>query len=103
MTGMTTDSITVEWEEVDCIYHNGIITHYSVCYKYIDRNSSMETVITTTTPKTRFTLTNLQPYTMYEIQVAAVNNMGTGTYSIPMRMNQEIPTGLGCVCVHMFL
>ena len=31
-SGVTSFNITVQWGEVDCIYHNGDITGYSVQY-----------------------------------------------------------------------
>ena len=70
-------NITVKWDPVDCIHQNGLITGYSVQYYQQGReNESMND----TTAMLEFTITDLQPYTVYVIGVAAVNDAGIGVY-----------------------
>ena len=72
----TSNSITVQWEPVDCIDSNGVITGYSVRY---GEEGTTEVVSGNET-----TITGLESSTTYSIQVAAVNSAGTGVYSDPI-------------------
>ena len=77
----TSYSITLQWETVPCKHRNGDITGYSV--KYWERgivNNKSETVMNITGASvTEATISNFS--TNYSIQVAAVNNAGTGVFS----------------------
>ena len=77
---ISTFSITVQWERVNCIERNGNITGYIVQY------GAKETEITKSVnisgiDNAEVTLTGLTSATKYSIKVAAVNNAGTGVYS----------------------
>ena len=79
----TSYSITLQWETVPCEHRNGDITGYLV--KYWERgivNNKSETVMNITGASvTEATISNLIISTNYSIQVAAVNNAGTGVFS----------------------
>ena len=66
------------WEAVPCPYQGGPITGYIVNYS----NGSESYTMNIIGEKNRqFTLTGLTPFTNYSVQVAAVNDGGTGPYS----------------------
>ena len=67
---VTSSSITVQWETVPCIHHDGYIVRYGSQTQSVSGGSVTET-----------TISNLTPSTTYNIQVAAVNNAGTGPFS----------------------
>ena len=73
----TVFAITLKWELVDCMYQNGKITEYIIKYHPQDRENE---TINDTTAILEFTITDLQPYTVYVIGVAAVNDAGIGVY-----------------------
>ena len=74
----TVFAITLKWEPVDCMYQNGKITEYIIQYHKQDRENE---TMNDTTVMLEFTITDLQPYTVYVIGVAAVNDAGIGVYS----------------------
>ena len=73
----TVFAITVKWDPVDCMYQKGVITNYAIQYYKRDRKN--ETMVYTTS-MLEYTITDLQPSTMYMIEVAAVNDAGIGIY-----------------------
>ena len=76
---ITVFTITVKWDPVDCMYQNGVITEYIIQYYKQDRKN--ETMVNaTTTRMLEYTITDLQPLTVYVIEVAAVNDAGIGIY-----------------------
>ena len=79
---VTSSSITVQWGAVDCIHHNGNITGYSV--RYGVQGSGTQTVSVSGSEATMTTISGLMASTTYSIEVAAVNNAGTGVYSDPL-------------------
>ena len=74
---ITAFTITVKWDPVDCMHQNGVITEYIIQYYKQDREN--ETMVYTTS-MLEYTITDLQPLTMYVIEVAAVNDAGIGIY-----------------------
>ena len=75
---MTATNITVQWEPVNCIDRNGNITSYALRYR-VQNTTLFQTLVV---PKIyKAVLSNLEPSTSYEIEVAAVNNAGIGVYS----------------------
>ena len=76
---ITVFTITVKWDPVDCMYQNGLITEYIIQYYKQDREN--ETMVnSTTTSMLEYTITDLQPLTVYVIEVAAENDAGIGIY-----------------------
>ena len=86
-----TSSTTVQWGAVDCIDRNGDITGYSVRYG-VQGSGSTQTVSVSGSGATMTTISGLESSTSYSIEVAAVNNAGTGVYSTSI-ITVEIPNG----------
>ena len=74
---ITVFTITVKWDPVDCMYQNGVITEYTIQYYKQDREN--ETMVNATS-MLKYIITDLQPLTVYVIEVAAVNDAGIGIY-----------------------
>ena len=77
---MNCSTIAVQWESVECINRNGEITGYTVRYA-VQGNRSTQTVTVSGGGATQTIIFGLTPSTNYSIEVAAVNNVGTGVYS----------------------
>ena len=75
---ITSNSITVKWGEVECLCRNGIITGYTV---EVLRNGAVERTVEVGGDVLEATVTGLTPSTMYGVQVAAVNSIGTGPFN----------------------
>ena len=103
----TVFTITVKWDPVDCMYQKGVITNYAIQYYKQDREN--ETIVNSTS-MLEYTITDLQPLTMYGIEVAAVNDAGIGVYgniiantklcklqSFSLLIQKESP--LVCICI----
>lgn len=69
--------INVQWEPLECIHRNGDITGYRVRYEVLE--SGTPTLWYTSYTET--VIRNLRASTDYSIEVAAINNAGTGVYS----------------------
>ena len=80
MTSSTRDTITVQWEEVNCIDRNGLITSYRIRAM----TSGEDDMINTVGDVREATITGLTPSTEYTVSVAAVNSQDTGPYSAGM-------------------
>ena len=101
---MTSSSITVQWGAVDCIHRNGDITGYSLWYEaqgisegninfemasgdssgglYGEQGSGSTQIVSISGGgATMRLISGLTASTNYSIEVAAMNNMGTGPYS----------------------
>ena len=78
---MNSATILVQWDEVPCLDQNGDITSYTVRYEFGDQSSNVSVPVT----DRMASLTSLQPFTDYSIQVAAVNsNNDLGPLSTPI-------------------
>ena len=75
----TSTTITVQWGEVECIDRNGEIAGYSVRYS---GGGSTDTRFVSGGDTRQATISELIPFTEYTIEVAPVNNEGTGPYSV---------------------
>ena len=76
---VTSTSITVVWEDINCIYRNGRITSYDVMYGVLREAMMMRSGIS----ERSFTADDLRPFTNYTFQVHGVNSVGSGQYSAP--------------------
>ena len=76
---MTSSSITLEWEPLNCIDENGIITGYSVQYGVLGSGIVNGTSVAGDNV-TGATLSDLVSSTNYLIEVAAMNAAGVGPY-----------------------
>ena len=67
------------WGAVECPHQRGNITGYRLRY------SNGTSIVNTTGEGSRqHVLTGLTPFTSYSVQVAVVNDGGTGPYSTPL-------------------
>ena len=82
---MTSSSITVQWGAVPCIHRNGDITGYSVQYGMVGSESTQNMSVS----GDNATISNLAPSTKYIVQIAAMNDAGTGEYSDPVTTNTD--------------
>ena len=104
INGATYSSITLTWDQLHCVDHNGELTGYSIEY---DTTASDSEIFTSTTSIT-FTVTGLNPQTIYTFRVAGVNSNGTGTQSMPVngstlpsgKPSIQIMTGTTDICSH---
>jgi len=83
ISDVTSSSITVQWGAVDCIHRNGDITGYSVRYG-VQGSGSTQTESVSGGASTEATISGLEAGTIYDIEVAAANMVGTGVYSDPL-------------------
>ena len=74
---VTSTSITVVWEEINCIDRNGRITSYDVIYGVLGEAMMMMSNIS----GRFFTADELTPFTNYTVKVRGVNIEGPGPYS----------------------
>ena len=79
----TFSSITVQWGAVNCIHRNGDITDYLVRYGVQGSGVGDRTVEMASGDSSggMYQISGLSASTEYTIEVAAVNNAGTGDYS----------------------
>ena len=84
---VTGSTITVKWEPVDCIHHNGDITGYLVQYRVLG-NEKTQTI---SVAGEQTTLSMLMSFATYSIEVAAVNSAGIGEFS-PAIMTVTLPS-----------
>ena len=81
ITSVESRSLSVAWGIVPCPHQGGPITGYRLYYS----NGSDSYIVNITGEENKqFNLTGLTPSTSYSVQVAAVNDRGTGPYSTPL-------------------
>ena len=88
----SSSTISVQWGSVPCIHQNGDITGYSVQYEVMGSGDT-QTMPVSGAATTQTTISGLTPSTTYSIEVAAVNNAGTGVYGDP---TNQLTQGLNC-------
>ena len=74
---VTSENITVVWDDIDCIDRNGRITSYDVIYGVLGEAMMMRSGIS----ERSFTADELTPFTSYTFQVRGVNSLDSGPYS----------------------
>jgi hypothetical protein len=79
-------SITINWDEVQCIDRNNDITGYVI--KFNGRNT------TVTTNTHQFIASQLFPSTTYMFQIAAINSNGTGDFGSINAATTTSPEGI---------
>ena len=84
VSAVTSSSITVQWGAVDCIHHNGDITGYSVRYGVQGTAEGDREMATGDFSGGMYNISGLSAATVYTVEVAAVNSVGTGVYSDPI-------------------
>ena len=75
------NSITVGWEEVDCLLRNGMITGYTA---QAVRNGEVVGTTSVGGDARQATISGLESSTEYSVLVAAVNSAGIGPLSSPI-------------------
>ena len=84
-------SISIHWNEVDCVERNGVITGYSVRYGLFlapqEKNITMD-------ENREFSIDRLLIRTKYSFEVAAINGDGVGAYSSVVNVTTAVPTGM---------
>ena len=75
---MTSKSVSVSWNDIECIERNGMITNYTVEFSSLE-GSVIPGVLMV--DERRFTASGLTPFTNYTFQVAGINSNGTGPFS----------------------
>ena len=87
-TSVESRSLSVVWGTVPCPHQRGPITGYRLHY------SNGTSIVNTTGEENRqHVLTGLTPFTSYSVQVAAVNDKGTGPYSDPALTIETLQDG----------
>ena len=71
-------SAVFDWNQIDCIERNGVITAYTVVLQ--EQGGAVITSEMNVMDRT-FTASGLTPHTNYIFRVAGVNSDGTGPYS----------------------
>ena len=90
---VTTNSITVQWEEVPCLHRNGEITGYTV----VARTSGEVVKLVEVDDGREATISGLNPRTIYNVAVAAINSAGTGPFiNITVETAGEYNYNLNC-------
>ena len=74
------------WGTVPCPHQGGPITGYRLHYS---NGSDSYTVNIVGEENRQFNLIGLTPFTNYSVQVAAVNDRGTGLYSTPLTVETQ--------------
>ncbi len=101
--------IVIEWDEVDCLGRNGIVTSYRVRHGLSSTTSIRRNITVISDPNERtFTLNGLMLLTTYGFEVAAVNVHGTGPYSMnAILVTTAVPEGITITCpdtmIHVIL
>ena len=78
--------ITFVWNELPCRHENGAIVGYRVAYSSCCDEKGMPIRKSYDTRYTRFNATHLKPDTIVTFQVAAVNIVGRGDFSPPLKV-----------------
>ena len=88
----TATTITLTWDQLNCVDHNGVITGYRIQYGIITTDNLMMVTGAAASDRT-FTASRLVPLTTYMFRIAAVNSDGVGPYSAQHSFNTSFPQG----------
>ena len=75
----TSSTISIQWEAVPCIYRNGQITGYIIQYMEVGGGLFINESVSRDQRET--SITGLKSSTFYDVQIAAVNSVGTGPFT----------------------
>ena len=89
-------NISIQWGEVDCVEHNGLITGYSV--RYGTPSGSEITINGSDADSRDLVIHQLLIRTDYSIEVAAINEDGVGTYSSAVDTTTAVPQSMKSTC-----
>ena len=74
--------VILQWQPPELEHQNGVIIHYLV---EISLNDSLQITFSNTTGE----VSNLTPYTNYQIRIAAATVVGVGPLSAPLHIRTE--------------
>ena len=72
---VTSRSVSVSWNEIECIERNGMITNYTVEFSSLGGSGVLMV------NERRFNASGLTPFTNYTFRVAGINSNGVGPFS----------------------
>ena len=75
----TSSTISIQWKAVPCIHRNGKIISYIVQYQEVGGGVFINESVSGDQRET--SITGLQSSTLYDMQIAAVNSVGTGPFT----------------------
>ena len=97
-----TTSIYLTWEEP--VDNNSPISLYYIMWQVVDNERRNTSLSTTTNTSIAFTtelyVNGLTPFTVYSVQVVAVNSLGSSTPSEPMTVMTAEGSESLCLFVH---
>ena len=76
---MTAGSVSLSWNEIECIERNGMITNYMV--EFSEMGGSIIPGVQVVMNERRFIASGFIPFTNYTFRVAGINNIGVGAFS----------------------
>ena len=82
----TSTSLTLNWTEPDSSTWNGVIRHYII---HVIEPAKLIPLYTTFSASTSINITGLNPYTTYEIKVAAVTISAGPYYTADLRTGED--------------
>ena len=101
VTSPSSTSLLVTWDHPPAPNRNGVITNYTV----IRQKGSEIITIESASNDTSLLLTDLMPFTVYNITVAGSTSAGRGKFTTPVTMRTRIDSewkmGLDNVCVYL--
>ena len=86
-------SVTFGWSEVECKEMNGVLLGYEVKLYYDEEETHTERLIDSVTTYTIARHSKPQRPLPKAISVAAINQLGVGDHSPPVRINPSGKTG----------
>ena len=91
-SAIASDQILVTWKPIPALEQNGRVLRYIVYYWVRNLDNTLESVSTNTS--TQVTLSSLEPHTVYEILVFAVNVIGNSPKSqiINVKTWEDVPS-----------
>ena len=90
-TVLSANIISVTWDPPVPIEQNGIITHYTLSYRGVERDTASRVIILASDQSyfTNYILTELDEHTSYNISVSASTSAGTGPSSTVVIQTDE--------------
>ena len=81
MTNITSTVIVLMWEEVPVMERNGIIVQYEIRYQHSTFDSERLQTMTVAASNLTASITGLEEYVRYSIEIRAFTDIGPGPYS----------------------
>ena len=91
--------VILQWEPPEIAHQNGLITLYHVNILAITLNDSLQLTFQLTFSNATGEVSNLSPYTNYQIGIAAATVVGVGPLSPPFNIRTEEDGKILSVCL----